>query len=35
MGDVVVLPVFVATVYLSRVNLNRVQRRNLGGDARN
>src|SRR5258708_37353656 len=33
-GDVVVLPMFVTTVYLSRVNLNRVHRDNPGGDTK-
>jgi hypothetical protein len=34
MGDVVVLSMFVPTVYLSRVNLNGVHRDNLGGDTK-
>ncbi|MEH2563995.1 hypothetical protein [Bradyrhizobium sp. AZCC 2289] len=30
MDDAIVLPIFMATVYLSRVNLNTVHRRNPG-----
>ena len=32
MDDAIILPIFMATVYLSRVNLSTVHRRNLGGD---